>query len=235
MKRCLVVIPVYNESVALPRLINLLNELESEDPRKSIEFLFINDGSEDGSEEILLKSGLNYVSLANNLGIGAAVQCGYMFAERNGYDYLVQLDGDGQHPPGELEKLLVAAEESEEDLIIGSRFISNSGYRPGIFRKLGMIYSTWIVRRVTGETIRDTTSGFRLTKKRLIRFFASEYPHREAGVLSLLMAAKAGFRFREIPIRMNKRRTGKSSIRIDRALFYPFKTIINTLAAILGK
>ena len=233
MKKSLIVIPVYNESIALPQLINRLNELKLKDTHINVDFFFINDGSEDGSEKILIDNSVKYVSLINNLGIGGAMQCGYIFAKKNGYDYVVQIDGDGQHPPEELRKLLLAAEVFQEDLIIGSRFITDNDYKPSIARKLGMIYSSWLLKIATGKKIYDTTSGFRLTKKKLIHFFSNEYPQHEAGIISLLMAAKSGFHFREIPIQINQRLAGKSSINIGRVLLYPFKTIINSLAAIL--
>ena len=235
MKKCLIVIPVYNERSALQELINRLIELELTYTHINVDCLYVNDGSEDDSEKILLDNHVKYISLINNLGIGGAMQCGYIFAEKNGYDYVVQVDGDGQHPPEELKRFLLSAEKYEEDLIIGSRFISDNGYKPSIARKLGMIYSSWLLKIVTGQNIQDTTSGFRLTKKKLIHFFSNEYPQHEAGLVSLLMAAKAGFRFVEIPIRMNQRQTGKSSINIKRALFYPFKTVINWLATIIRK
>lgn len=235
MKKCLIIIPVYNECVALPKLINHLNELKKLDINTRVDILFINDGSVDGSEKILIDSCMKYISLTNNLGIGGAMQCGYIYAASNGYDYVVQIDGDGQHPPEELKKLLLSADKFEEELIIGSRFISDNDYKPSIARKLGMIYSSWLLKFVAGQKIYDTTSGFRLTKNKLIHFFSNEYPQHEAGLVSLLMAAKAGFRFKEIPIQMNQRHTGKTSINIKRALFYPFKTIINSLATIIRK
>ena len=233
MKKCLIIIPVYNECIALPRLIKRLNEFKSIDAHIKVDFIFINDGSEDESEKILMDSGMEYISLINNLGIGGAMQCGYIYAKKNGYDYVVQIDGDGQHPPEELKKLLLSADKYKEDLIIGSRFISNNDYKPSIARRFGMIYSSWLLKLVIGQKIYDTTSGFRLTKKKLVHFFSNEYPQHEAGLVSLLMAAKAGFRFKEIPIQMNQRQTGKSSINITRALFYPFKTVINSIATIM--
>ena len=98
-----------------------------------------------------------------------------------------------------------------------------------------MIYSSYLLRLVTGQKIFDTTSGFRLTKNKLIHYYANEYPQHEAGLISLLLAAKSGFRFKEISIKMHQRKTGKSSINMKRALFYPFKTIINSIATILKK
>ncbi len=233
IRNCLCVIPVHNEQDVLLDLVCKLKALNLLNIDINIDFIFINDGSVDGSEKILIDSDMKYISLINNLGIGGAMQCGYIYAKKNGYDYVVQIDGDGQHPPEELKKLLLSADKYKEDLIIGSRFISNNDYKPSIARRLGMIYSSWLLKLVIGQKIYDTTSGFRLTKKKLVHFFSNEYPQHEAGLVSLLMAAKAGFRFKEIPIQMNQRQTGKSSINITRALFYPFKTVINSIATIM--
>jgi len=235
IRNCLCVIPVHNEQDVLLDLICKLKAFDLLDIDINIDFIFINDGSVDGSEKIIMDSGMKYISLTNNLGIGGAMQCGYIFAERNGYDYVVQIDGDGQHPPEELKKLLLSADQYEEDLIIGSRFIGDIVYKPSIARRIGMIYSSWLLKFITGKKIYDTTSGFRLTKNKLIHYFSNEYPQHEAGLVSLLMAAKAGFRFKEIPIQMNQRQTGKSSINIKRALFYPFKTVINSISTMLKK
>jgi glycosyltransferase involved in cell wall biosynthesis len=233
MKKCLIIVPVYNESISLPRLIDQMNSIKNNITDIILEFLFIDDGSVDNSKDIIENSGLNYITLSNNLGIGGAMQCGFKFAARNGFDYTIQLDGDGQHPPEELRKLLLSADQYEEDLIIGSRFIGDIVYKPSIARRIGMIYSSWLLKFITGKKIYDTTSGYRLIKYKLIHFFSNEYPQHESGLISLLMAAKAGFRFREIPIQMNQRQAGKSSISMKRVLFYPFKTIINSIATML--
>ena len=235
MKKCLIITPIFNESKALSGLMDRLHEIKLSDIKISIDVLFINDGSEDESENILMKKNANYISLVNNLGIGGAMQSGYIFANDNGYEYVVQIDGDGQHPPEKLNQLIISAEKSDEDLIIGSRFISSNSYRASLTRRIGMIYSSWLLKIITGIKIYDTTSGFRLTKRELIQFFAKDYPQHEAGLVSLLMAVKAGFSFKEIPIQINKRTTGKSSINTKRALLYPFKTIVNSINYILRK
>jgi glycosyltransferase involved in cell wall biosynthesis len=235
MKKCLIITPIFNESKALSGLMDRLHEIKLSDIKISIDVLFINDGSEDESENILMKKNANYISLVNNLGIGGAMQSGYIFANDNGYEYVVQIDGDGQHPPEKLKQLIISAEKSDEDLIIGSRFISSNSYRASLTRRIGMIYSSWLLKIITGIKIYDTTSGFRLTKRELIQFFAKDYPQHEAGLVSLLMAVKAGFSFKEIPIQINKRTTGKSSINTKRALLYPFKTIVNSINYILRK
>ena len=132
-----------------------------------------------------------------------------------------------------MEKLLFAAKEFDSELIIGSRFIEKSDYIPSIPRKIGMIYSSFILYISTGIKIYDTTSGFRLTKRTLIEFFSKNYPQHEAGLVSLLIAAKEGFNFKEIPLKINKRKVGNSSINFQRSLFYPFKTIINVIAILV--
>ena len=182
MKKCLIITPIFNESKALSGLMDRLHEIKLSDIKISIDVLFINDGSEDESENILMKKNANYISLVNNLGIGGAMQSGYIFANDNGYEYVVQIDGDGQHPPEKLKQLIISAEKSDEDLIIGSRFISSNSYRASLTRRIGMIYSSWLLKIITGIKIYDTTSGFRLTKRELIQFFAKDYPQHEAGL-----------------------------------------------------
>lgn len=235
MKKCLLVIPVHNDSASLPALITQIKNLTTSTNDVAISHLFVNDGSHDDTGRILAAEGMNYVTHLANLGIGAAVQCGYKYAAENDFDYVIQIDGDGQHPPAEIDVLLSAAETYNEDLIIGSRFVVDTGYRPTFARKMGMFYSSWLLRITTGAIIDDTTSGFRLTKKRLIQRFAKEYPQREAGLISLFIAAKAGFRFKEVPITILQREHGKSSINFLRAFIYPSKTIINSIASVLRK
>jgi glycosyltransferase involved in cell wall biosynthesis len=234
-KTCLITVPVYNEEDVLEDLINQLLSVSLDNDKYSFSLIFINDGSTDNSEEILKSKGLNYITNPVNLGIGGGIQCGYKYATENDFDYFIQVDGDGQHPPEEIPKLLHAAESNTEDWIIGSRFIINSDYKPSFFRKMGMKYSTMMLYFTTGVTIKDTTSGFRLAKKKLIRYLAKDYPQHEDGLVSLFITSKAGFTLKEIPIRMVERKYGKSGIGFIRSLFYPYKIIINSLAAVLRR
>jgi len=235
MKKCLLVIPVHNDSPSLPSLIGRIKNLSISTNDVKISHLFVNDGSLDDTQGVLAAEKVNYVTHLSNLGIGAAVQCGYKYAAENDFDYVIQVDGDGQHPPSEIDVLLSAAKTYSEDLVIGSRFVVDMGYKPTFARKIGMIYSSWLLRVTTGVVIDDTTSGFRLTKKRLIQHFAKEYPQREAGLISLFIAAKAGFTFKEVPITILQRAHGKSSINLLRAFIYPGKTIINSIASVIRK
>lgn len=233
MVKCLMVIPIFNESDTLESVINKLNLLKTD--KVKVDFLYINDGSTDQTENILGKSNVNYLSLINNLGIGGAVQAGYIYAEKRNYDYVVQLDSDGQHLPEEVDKLFQAADECHDDMVIGSRFITDLGYTPSVPRKVGMLFSSTILYLLTKNKVYDTTSGFRLTKKKLIKYFSTDYPQHEAGLVSLLSASTSGFSFKEISVNMISRVSGSSSINFGRAFFYPFKILVNSISTVLIK
>lgn len=235
MKKCLIIVPVYNEQEFLQQLIDRLKSSSIKQQDIDIKILFINDGSTDDSERLLIKNKVNYITHVNNLGLGASTQSGYKYAVACNFDYVIKIDGDGQHPPEEIEKFIDAAENNSEDLIIGSRFITDTGYKPSLARKIGMIYSSWLLRMVTSLKIADTTSGYLLLKKNLVRLFAKDYPQFTAGLTYLFIAGKAGFRFKEIPIRINNRQFGKSSIDFFKALLYPSKTLINAIARLIRK
>ena len=234
-KKCLIAIPVYNEEESLENLINELRQVCKNNDKYNFSFVFINDGSTDKSESILLSNEVNYISNVVNLGIGGGIQSGYKYASENDFDIFIQVDGDGQHPPEEIPKLLQASEINSEDWIIGSRFISDSDYSPPFFRKLGMLYSTFMLFLTTGLVIKDTTSGFRLAKKNLIKYLVRDYPQQEDGLISLFIIAKAGFTVKETPIKIIERKHGESGIGFIRSVFYPFKILINILAVLLRK
>ncbi len=234
-KKCLIIVPVYNEQGSLQQLIERIKSSSSKQKDIDIKILFINDGSTDDSELILIKNKVNYINLVNNLGLGASTQSGYKYAAAGNFDYVIKIDGDGQHPPEEMGKLIDAADNNNADLIIGSRFITETGYKPSFSRKIGMLYSSWLLRLVSGLWITDTTSGYLLVKKNLVSLFAKEYPQFTAGLIFLLIANKAGFKFKEIPIRIVSREYGKSSINFFMALIYPSNTLINVVAMLIRK
>ena len=235
MLKCLIVVPVYNEVESLQQLIDRLKSTIIKQHDINLSILFINDGSTDDSELILIKNKVNYINLVNNLGLGASTQSGYKYAAAGNFDYVIKIDGDGQHPPEEMKKLIDAASVNNEDLIIGSRFLTNSGYKPSFSRKIGMLYSSVLLSITTGIKVNDTTSGYLLLKKELVRHFAKDYPQFSAGLTYLFIAHKSGFSFKEIPIKMFTRKYGKSSINFFKALIYPSKTLINAVAIFLRK
>ena len=232
--RVLIIVPVFNEEGSLNKLIDQLSNLRL-DKKYSIDLLFIDDGSTDSSKQILIENNLDYITHSTNLGLSATTQTGYKYAFLNDYDYMVKVDGDGQHPPSEIIKLLDAAEKYSEDLIIGSRFVKSTGYSSAFYRKVGITYASFLLRLSTGLKIKDTTSGFLVLKKDLLKFFSecSDYPQKSGGLIYLLIAWKAGFKFREVSIPHLQRKSGTSSINMINGLLFPGRTLINLLAVLI--
>ena len=163
----LVIIPAYNES---SNILNTVRDIQKNAP--DFDYIVINDCSKDDTLEILKSNGLNYINLPVNLGIGGAVQTGYKYALENNYDVAVQVDGDGQHDPAYLTELLKKKENSNADMVIGSRFIENQGFQSTFLRRIGIVYFTKLIKLLTGITITDPTSGFRMAGREVIELFA---------------------------------------------------------------
>ena len=164
------IIPAYNEQ---DNIINVVCHIKNDYPQ--YDYVVINDCSKDKTEEICREEGFNYVSLPVNLGIGGAVQCGYMYARDNDYDIAVQLDGDGQHDVSQVEKLLEPIYKNSACMVIGSRFIEKEGFQSSLLRRAGIGIIKCVIRICCGAKVSDTTSGFRATNRELIWLFANEY------------------------------------------------------------
>jgi glycosyltransferase involved in cell wall biosynthesis len=234
MKRLLIVIPSYNEEAALPKL---LNELKTTAFLNSfiVMPLVVNDCSRDRTEAVAKDCGEKVISLVNNLGIGGAVQAGIKYAKRNQFDYVLQMDGDGQHPPAEVNKLLQAAIETNADVIIGSRFINRQGFQTSFTRRLGIKYFHWLNRLLTHKSIYDTTSGFRLLGSRAINLAATYYPDDYPEPESLIFFSRAGLTIKEVAVVMRERQGGKSSIAGFSTLFYMTKVTLSSILSYVRK
>ncbi|NLB81995.1 MAG: glycosyltransferase family 2 protein, partial [Clostridiaceae bacterium] len=156
--KIMTVIPAYNEEKSIARVITLIKSIDID---QQIDIVVVDDGSVDNTATEAEKTGATVIRLPVNLGIGGAVQTGYLYALHNNYDCVVQIDGDGQHDPKDLPKLLGLIEDGQADLAVGSRFVEKTGYRPPFFRKMGICYFSGLVELVTGLKINDTTSGYR--------------------------------------------------------------------------
>lgn len=229
--RICIIIPCYNEAASLPSVAADLRKYLPE-----AHLLFINDASTDNSETVLNKLANDKTTVINlpiNLGIGGGVQTGLLYAARNGYDYAVKFDGDGQHPASALEDILAPVISGEADLSIGSRFLSeNDGFKSTFTRRLGIrifrVLSTWL----TGQTITDSTSGYRAYNRRALLFAARhypafDYPEPEEAILFI----RNGLRVREVPCRMAPRENGHSSINPLKSVYYMMKVILSVILA----
>lgn len=230
MNRILVITPAYNEAESIE---DVISAVKKELPGADI--IVINDGSEDFTGQIARGLGVMVADLPYNMGIGAAMQAGYRYAAMHGYDIAVQVDADGQHPPDQINNLIAPVMEQKADMVIGSRFLGEGEYYPSFARHLGMKIFAFVVSVMTGRKITDTTSGFRAANKDVIRFFADNYPEDYPEVEAIVLLRKAGFNIMEVPVRMEARYGGVSSITPLRSLYYMVKVLLAVFVDMLKK
>lgn len=216
--RVAAIVPAYNEARNLPRLAEALRA-----QAPSCDVVVVDDGSSDDTARMAASFGWTVLRLPMNLGIGGAVQAGYLWAWERGYDVAVQIDGDGQHDPAFLDALVAPIAAGHADVVIGSRFLSDGGFRSTALRRAGISYLSWFLRLRCGARVTDPTSGFRAASRDVIglfaRYYPSDYPEPEA----IALARRAGLRIAEVPVRMNERTHGASSITAARTIYYLVK------------
>jgi glycosyltransferase involved in cell wall biosynthesis len=222
----LVLVPVYNEAEALPAL---LQELREEAP--SCDVLVINDGSADESAEVARRAGVPVVDLCLNLGIGGAMQAGFKYALEHGYGIAVQVDGDGQHLPGEIEKIVAPVRAGECEMAIGSRFL-DAGHDGDFLRRQGTRLLSWLCTVFTGQRITDATSGFRAYGPRALRYLSAYYPSDYPEPEAIVLLRRRGLAIKEVPVRMRARQGGRSSISGFLAVYYMAKVSLALLLAV---
>lgn len=222
--KTLVMIPCYNEEENIERVVARLNERAPE-----VDYLIINDCSTDRSEEILRKNKFSYLSLPVNLGIGGGVQSGYLYAVEHDYDITVQMDGDGQHDPAYLADLIRPVAAGELDMAIGSRFITKNGFQSSAMRRLGINIISGLIRFLTGAKVKDTTSGFRACNRQLTAFYARHYAQDFPEPEAIVAAVCGGWRVGEVPVVMEERMGGTSSIRSFKSAYYMIKVTLSLI------
>jgi glycosyltransferase involved in cell wall biosynthesis len=219
----LAVVPAYNEEGTVARVVEAIHQKAPD-----FDVVVIDDGSTDATTEVARRAGAKVVRHPFNLGIGGAVQSGFTYALEHGYDRLVQIDGDGQHDPGELPRLIEAMDSDPRlDLVCGSRFLtSETGYVAPISRRTGIHIFAFLLSRIVGQRVTDPTSGFRLYNRRGIALFARDYPHDYPEVEAVLMVHFHRLRMREVPVRMFQRGGGVSSISSGKSVYYMLKVLL---------
>lgn len=223
-----IIIPCFNEESTV---LQLSDEIEKTIFSLPIEVkpIFINDCSTDNTKQILEKNNLNHINLSVNLGIGGAVQTGYKYALRNGFDIAIQMDGDGQHPPSELEKIILPLYTNEADVSIGSRYINKEGFQSSTLRRIGINYFKWYNKLLTGIIITDSTSGYRALNRKALEvvsdYYPDEYPEPEA----IILYSINHLRIKEVAVTMRERQGGESSIRAYKTIYYMIKVTLSTL------
>lgn len=220
----LIIIPAYNEQECIKDTVEMIQREAPE-----FDYVVINDHSTDGTLNILKENQMNYVNLPANLGIGGAVQTGYLYAYENDYDTAVQVDADGQHDPKYLSMMLETLKMEQADMVIGSRFIENKGFQSTFARRIGITYFTKLIHMLTGVTITDPTSGLRMGNRKVIELFAKDYPRDYPEPESIVALLKRGMKVREVPVMMRERQGGVSSINLKKSVYYMVKVSLAIL------
>jgi len=224
--RVLMIIPAYNEEKSIVNTVNMIKNTKLK--KHTLDYIVVNDGSKDNTKNICIDNKLNFIDLPVNLGIGGAVQAGYKYALYNDYDIAIQFDGDGQHDASYIEKL-VKEIINGNDIAIGSRFVSNlSEFKSTAVRRIGINFLSRLIKICTKRRIYDPTSGFRACNKKIIKEFASDYPIDYPEPDTIVTIIKKGYKVSEIPVKMNERKEGKSSLNsnIFKPLYYMIKVSI---------
>ena len=206
----LIIIPAYNESGNIEKTIKMIKEHTPE-----FDYVIINDCSTDHTLEICRKNNFSVIDLPINLGIGGAVQTGYQYAVRNGYHYAVQVDGDGQHNPEFVKNMLGVLKEQNVNMVIGSRFEK-------------------LIKILTGQKVTDPTSGLRVADRKVIEEFAKQYPSDYPEPETIVSLLTSGYSVAEVPVLMNEREHGESSITLSKSVYYMIKVTMAMLLARIG-
>lgn len=224
MKKVLIIIPAFNEN---GNISELLIKIKTECPKFDV--IVINDCSKDDTSKLCKSFGADVIDLPVNMGIGGAVQTGYKYALKNGYDIAVQVDGDGQHNPIYIQSL-VDGVINGANMCIGSRYIDKNGFQSSLFRRIGIKHFRAVIFLLTGQRITDPTSGARACDIKTIEYFSNSYPKDYPEPETIISLMKKKFTVSEIPVVMNERKRGKSSITAMQALYYMIKV---TLAMVI--
>lgn len=224
--KVLLIIPAYNEQD------NILNTVKSiKDYSEEIDYIVINDGSKDDTLKILKENNINHINLINNLGIGGAVQTGYKYAYENNYDIAIQFDGDGQHDVNYVHKICDQLINGQADMCIGTRYLdkSESKFQSTFMRRLGANIISTFIRILCHKKITDPTSGFRAVNKKIIEEFAKNYPTEYPEPESTVSLLVNGYKVEEVPVSMNERTGGVSSIRLWKTADYMVKVVLSII------
>ena len=221
LKDVCVLIPAFNEALSLPRL---LAEVREALPGATV--LVIDDGSSDTTAYVARSHGATVISMPYNVGVGTAVQTGFQYAWRNGFEYALRFDGDGQHPPEEACHLLEAMRTGAYDLVIGTRFGGEQKMISTRLRYLGVRFLALFLSMICRSRVTDPTSGFWLVNRRLLYVFSLTYPCDYPEPEALALVRRLGYAFGEVPVRFRPRTAGQSSIGRWDTFFHAFKVLL---------
>ena len=216
--KTLIIIPAYNEEENIKKVVeNIIYHFPQYD------YIIVNDGSIDSTAEICKSENYAFLNLPINLGIGGAVQAGYRYAKANDYDVAIQMDGDGQHDISYADQMLMLIGDMKADVVIGSRFLENKGFQSSGVRRAGIKILSVLIKICTGVNVNDVTSGFRAVNRKFIDIYSKDYSNDYPEPEAIVSAVMYGGKIFEIPVVMNERQGGISSIKFWNSIYYMIK------------
>ncbi|HLJ45404.1 MAG TPA: glycosyltransferase family 2 protein [Bryobacteraceae bacterium] len=224
----LVIIPAYNEQGAIMNVIQEVREVLSDVP-----VLVIDDCSSDGTKAYAAAAGADVLPLPHHLGLGGCVQAGYKLAYELGYDYVIRIDGDGQHDPRDIPRILETLRTTGCHMVIGSRFYQNNGAHSSVVRAIGIHVFRLVLRPILGKPVRDPTSGFVGVNRQALGVFTRSFPLEYPEIETLVVLQRKRFQFQEIPCNMRPRQAGRSSITAIKSLYYIIHVLLGVFVNVL--
>ena len=226
--RLLILIPAYNEEGALGGVVREVHAV-----MPGVPVLVVDDCSIDATAHTARAAGARVLSLPHHLGLGGAVQAGYKLAFELGYDYVIRVDGDGQHDPKDIPKILEALEREKCEMVIGSRFVDGSGQHSSVLRAAGILFFRAVLRPIVGRPVRDPTSGFVGVNRTALALFSRSFPLEYPEIEALVVLQRKRFRFVEVPCHMRPRRAGRSTITPVKSLYYMVHVLLGVFVNVL--
>ena len=227
-KRLLVLIPAFNEEGAVGGVVA---EVRSAMPGTPI--LVVDDCSRDATRSQAHGAGAQVLALPHHLGLGGCVQAGYRLAYELGYDYVIRIDGDGQHDPRDIPTVLKALEKGDCEMVIGSRFVDDNGTHTSALRAAGIMFFRAVLRPILGRPVRDPTSGYVGVNRTALELFSATFPLEYPEIEALVVLQRKRFRFVEVPCRFRPRRAGRSTITAVKSLYYIIHVLLGVFVNVL--
>jgi glycosyltransferase involved in cell wall biosynthesis len=227
-KRLLILIPAFNEEKAVGGVVE---EVRAAVPGTPI--LVVDDCSEDATRSQARSAGAKVLALPHHLGLGGCVQAGYRLAYELGYDYVIRVDGDGQHDPSDVPTILHALERGDCEMVIGSRFVGGDGTHTSWLRGAGIVFFRAVLRPILGRPVKDPTSGFVGVNRTALELFSATFPLEYPEIEALVVLQRKRFRFVEVPCRFRPRRTGRSTITAVKSLYYIIHVLLGVFVNVL--
>jgi len=224
----LILIPAFNEEGAIAGVVEAVKDV-----MPGVPVLVVDDCSRDATVTLARGAGAQVLTLPHHLGLGGCVQAGYKLAFELGYDYVIRVDGDGQHDARDIPRVFETLRTSGCEMVIGSRYIENNGGGTSPVRTAGIQFFRMVLRPILGKTVHDPTSGFVGVNRSALGVFSRSFPLEYPEIEALVVLQRRRFQFIEVPCQMRPRRTGRSSITPMKSIYYIVHVLLGVFVNVL--